>query len=703
MRMKKLTALILAAVLLSMSPGVYGAQDQGGVPTDAEIEQIRKNIEAAEHEQPPPMYAEQHRRDTAALRLKLRDKLQAQRAAMASYLERVRTLFPDRVAQIEQDIRAKDGEIKAAADALLSSVSGQRTPPTNRPPSSLDRGDTSTGTDTNANLSANVVAGPGAGGPAAVAPPVAGPPVQLGPGGQAGAAGGGEPPLPTAALLPPPAERASGALAEAEGAQQQNLLSPCGQVSVNSNHSVYEKAICTLAGEVQSRKRGANQRATITIGQNFFELQEIMAARLIGREERGKFLVEAEEARTDKQTGSGPLNAGSTSLVIKGGAPTVFGFAVENGALVQSQSGTTVTFRGNPIGLFKLLNGKTFDESYLEDENDSATRLLKRTSFALSFDTNRGREPGVFTADAQQLSSYSLRYEFVNERDPRHPKHDRAFKDFLAAQGNNLALAVNDTFKSLIEDVGGAGGVPLKGNRFKDPVLQAWYEETRAAVAAAAPTQVEATIKTQLDKFPTVDKLEAATRNTVERFTEGFAGYLEAREKLLKEVAKGRVITFEFTNKREINAPDLSNFNFIAETGIFGGKADLTGNASFSFYNSRPQGDVQRVRDFRFAAQLDAPVKLRDLGSFVFSFAGKYERVLDDAIALDGTVLPGTKGDIGVGQFKLTLPFLEGTGVRFPISVTFANRTELVREKEVRGNFGFTLDLDKIFASLRPF
>jgi hypothetical protein len=222
-------------------------------------------------------------------------------------------------------------------------------------------------------------------------------------------------------------------------------------------------------------------------------------------------------------------------------------------------------------------------------------------------------------------------------------------------------------------------------------------------VAAADAADVEAVFKSQLAKFPARDKVTEATRQTLRDFANTFSAYLQAREKLLKEIAKGSVITFEYTNKRELNVPDLSNFNFIAETGIFNGRADLTANASFSFYNSRPNAGVKRVRDFQFAGQLDAPFKVQNMGNFIFSFAGKYERLMDDAVALDGTVLPGTRGDIAVGQFKLTLPFLEGTGVRFPISVTFANRTELVREKEVRGNFGFTLDMDKIFAKLKPF
>ena len=113
--------------------------------------------------------------------------------------------------------------------------------------------------------------------------------------------------------------------------------------------------------------------------------------------------------------------------------------------------------------------------------------------------------------------------------------------------------------------------------------------------------------------------------------------------------------------------------------------------------------DVKRIRDFNFAAPVDKSIKdCMGLGDCVFSFAGKYQRVTSNAVALDGTVLPNTKGDIAVGQVKLTIPLGE-TGLKLPISFTVANRTELVREREVRGNFGLTFDLDTVFARFKPF
>jgi len=69
----------------------------------------------------------------------------------------------------------------------------------------------------------------------------------------------------------------------------------------------------------------------------------------------------------------------------------------------------------------------------------------------------------------------------------------------------------------------------------------------------------------------------------------------------------------------------------------------------------------------------------------------------DSGIVLPGTAakLLGTKGHIGVVQGKLTIP-INGV-LKIPISVTWSNRTELIKEKDLRGQVGLTLDLDSIF------
>jgi hypothetical protein len=234
--------------------------------------------------------------------------------------------------------------------------------------------------------------------------------------------------------------------------------------------------------------------------------------------------------------------------------------------------------------------------------------------------------------------------------------------------------------------------------RFSDDVLQAWLVETNEALMAA--TDVEAVLNQRIAELP-VDQLAPATLALMRRVGTELEVYLREKQKLVNEINQGGIVTFEYTNTRNINSPNLSNFRLIAEKGA-GGGFDATFNGSLTIFDTLPAGVSRRVRDFQFSGQLDAIVgSVPGAGNMVLSFSGRYERLMENATALDGTTVPNTKGDIGIGQVKLTIP-IKGTGFKIPVSVTFSNRAELIKEREVRGNIGFTFDLDSLFARFKP-
>ena len=113
----------------------------------------------------------------------------------------------------------------------------------------------------------------------------------------------------------------------------------------------------------------------------------------------------------DKQLGSGSSASGSTSVTEKGAVPEILAFAVENGALTKSQSGTTISFKGNPVGIVNSLIANSLPP----------TGPLSRLAFGLEFDASRGSDESqapVFEGDPQQLSAFSVKYEILNHRDP---------------------------------------------------------------------------------------------------------------------------------------------------------------------------------------------------------------------------------------------------------------------------------------------
>jgi hypothetical protein len=154
-------------------------------------------------------------------------------------------------------------------------------------------------------------------------------------------------------------------------------------------------------------------------------------------------------------------------------------------------------------------------------------------------------------------------------------------------------------------------------------------------------------------------------------------------------------------NGQEVKLPDLGSFNFVASRGFTDGP-EFTFNAGLTWFQSVPAGlNVRSVRDLRTSVQLDVPLPyIEHVGNTLFSVSGQFIQLREEPLGqkiVVNTVEVSAKGNIWLGQAKLRIP-TKNSGVSFPISVTWANRTELIKEKEVRANFGITFDLDKLFA-----
>ena len=468
--------------------------------------------------------------------------------------------------------------------------------------------------------------------------------------------------------------------------------------------SRYDGHICQLARDLTDEDRG------ILLEQDKGQLLPILIAKLLkttGTESYVSMITEAQEQRIDQQIGAAPRTAGATSLVSKGGIPYLFGFAVENGAAVETRTGTTVTFRFNPAGVIKLFEKRGFLTGFREIQRDPVMHFLSKTSVGLSFDTDRGDQPGVFTGNRQQLSAVSARVEFLNERDPRHKKYATEWEEFVANDGVEYAKGVWAATIAL-ERFGGRAGE----DTFVDPALQAWLVASNQSLATvtgsdrlAKINSIAKLLRERADLLP-VKLVTPETVQAITTFAKHLKDYQERKEQLLDKIARGKIFTLDYLNKREVNASDTSTFNFIAATGT-GAKIDLTANGSFTFFHKRPTaGSLTslppgRFRDFQFAGQMTVPINVGE-SQFDFWFSGRYERLLEDVTTFAGSTIPNTKGDIAVGQFGFNIP-IKSLGIKFPVSFTVANRTELVKEREIRGNFGFTFNWDTIFSKLKPF
>jgi hypothetical protein len=517
-----------------------------------------------------------------------------------------------------------------------------------------------------------------------------------------------------AAVAPPPAA----------GPPPAATAQPCTMVrALPTQFSRAERNMCALARVIVKRRQDSNDpsptRGIDTTKEDLGLLVPIVLAQRIRASlpvdaAVKSLVVDVEAGRNDKQLGADAKAAGTTSLAVKGGIPQVFSWGVENGAAVASRDGTTLTFRVNPVGLIEALSGEGYITGFTKPgkdgvwrtQDDAVSGFFRRTSVGFSFDTTRGTDPPTFIGSKQQLSAVSFRYQFVNQRDPRHPRYRALWDEFFRNEALDFTDQQTKAFERLQKDT-------VKGE-LQNETLQNWVTATNVALKAKRTEataledpsieEVRAILEEQAALLPVseLDK-DLELTDAMTKFIAAYAPYLAKRKEIMDEVMKGTLVTFEYTNYREPNAPDLSNLRFVYEKGTKGG-IDFTANASLTFYNKRPVGpDVQRLRDFDFSGQLDKKLDgVMGLGPAYLSFTGKYQRLTSNAVAFDGTILPNTKGDIAAGQIKLTIP-LKDSGIKIPFSITFANRTELIREREVRGNFGFTFDVDTLFARFKSF
>ena len=398
-----------------------------------------------------------------------------------------------------------------------------------------------------------------------------------------------------------------------------------------------------------------------------------------------RLLEEHEANRTDEQIGATAGASGTTTLVSKGTVPQILAFAMENGAVTRTQSGTTLTFRGNLAGIVDALAGKGFID--ISSANDPSSMILNRLSFSASFDASRGNAAATptFTGDQQQLSQWSARVQIINQRDPLDRAYRDAWSKVSAGALTRLAQASGDV------------NAALKA----DPMFMAWLNEAQSAIAKlpADKAAIQKELTSRMDALAT-GNLQPGTAKVLADYDRAATTLVAERKKVLDQIAEGAQVAFEFTNDRPLNLPKTNNLRIV---GSVGGMVDLTGNASVTLFDTIPKGLSRRARDYQLSAELSVRLGAPDTtGPFVLAFAGKFQHQFEDSIGDGGTILPNTSGTTAIAQAKLTIPVAKNAGMKLPLSITYANRTELIKEKEVRGNIGITYDLDSLFARFKP-
>ena len=440
-----------------------------------------------------------------------------------------------------------------------------------------------------------------------------------------------------------------------------------------------------------------------------------------------KNLLDAVSAlRLNKLVGSTTGPVGTTSLLSRVAAPAVLGIGVEYGGILQQNTGATTTLRANLLGVSRMVFGEQqFPYCPVLDEANCRpdSRHLRRFSASTSFENIRATtgtamatplNPAASTPAAMpiitelfghdfRMANWGIRFDVTPSNNLDDPGYLTSWRGAIAELRQNeatkaLPAAVQGVFDKTVED----------------DSYNTWNEAANAALRMASDERAfRLELEKQLDLLIEIMKAKDPNfRQNILDLRRAYTNYFTVRDDLLQKIQSHKM-SVEYTNQHPQGQFSTSNVRFIYSHQPTNSPTLITVNAAATFYNSLPAGAKgAQLRDVQLAGQLDRRLsQIPKFGYAVATFAGYYQWMKNDALIAIGPdniapgssiVLPGTaatllrtKGHIGIVQGKLSIP--AGAVMKIPLSITWSNRTELIKEKDIRAQAGITMDFDSLF------
>jgi hypothetical protein len=154
----------------------------------------------------------------------------------------------------------------------------------------------------------------------------------------------------------------------------------------------------------------------------------------------------------------------------------------------------------------------------------------------------------------------------------------------------------------------------------------------------------------------------------------------------VEEIRTAPQLSFTFqTKQRSEENDDEYRAGLLFDYGM-SPRVNLTANGTFDYRNSPLLGGDTRGGRLAVESNFELTPDMEK------TIAGS-NRPLMFSTAGEAKWLSGAKPTY-TGQLKLTIPLFDG--ISLPLSISFANKTESINEKTVKGRFGFTFDLTKL-------
>lgn len=452
-----------------------------------------------------------------------------------------------------------------------------------------------------------------------------------------------------------------------------------------------------------------------------------------------KFLsAVTDTTQTQTQVGAPSPSNAATSPTEKPGIPALLGIAVENGAVSESTTSSTMTLSTTLYGLFSGFRG---DNDSVYNACPQCVQLGGSATFNLASTSDPLSE-----ATRKQISQWQIKYSFRDTSSRAHLARD-LYRTVVGSTGDGLAAAQSNRWMSTVLptlnwDVKNA---QLNGDDLvtaMTKLVQAKLPAPATATTVLADADKKAlvnTLLTTLEKDQTfINDLQRALQNApvataaaaiaaatkamiladshyataAGLMANGWDGALTFGQQFPTQsttsptatdylVATG-IISFQpgekagqYVNKLKANPTATS----VLATSKW--QPTMTTNLMLSMYTN-PLASANETTFRGGGASVQSEWKLGkspfdsdplDKSMLTLSFSGNYNRLQENQHQAS------KKADIVLGTLKFEIPI--AAGISFPLSFSVANATALVKETYVKGNFGVSFDLSTLESLLK--
>jgi hypothetical protein len=433
-------------------------------------------------------------------------------------------------------------------------------------------------------------------------------------------------------------------------------------------------------------------------------------------EERIKAVAQAriDQRSNVNQTEAPSISDNSTSLVDQSSSSDLIGVALNLAGLgggnnTGDQDKNSAAVTATAYSLYSALRG----EQPLDPSFYNRHRNWRRLSFTLGF------EKGQTNAEGQPVEDTTIagaKFLIIAGRDAaRHPGEFTTVYQYLKAAAVNLAQlnreirnallfedpALRDKLR-VVEEVRAyannpADLEPLNATRkqqLKDLMaepVESWFDPDKTDFARLA---IRTFLRNKYFSESGLPLLLAALDEDglkqidqlIDARLDAFTNLNNASRRAIEKIRRAPQLSLSFQSKQKKVGTDEYTGEAIFDYGVHD-RVNLTLNGGYFYKNSRIIGGD--LRGANFAGQLQfqmTPEKSLSGRSPLYFY-----------LASEGNWASGVPFTYKL-QGKVKVPLVEG--IDFPISLTYANRTNLIDEKDVRGQFGFTFDTAKLLRAL---